>query len=175
MKDNTGTGGYYGRWIKDDDKWQLAMDIMSVGEPSDNADSSSPKTTPADGVFAATAKNVTDEIAAKDEEFRKKYNERDFAGVQHLYNTGAELVPPEGTSFVLYKDMATFWKSQYEAGLKEFHDIKPKHVLVESADLAHEIGWQNNTQAAGHYYNRWIQSGGEWEIAFQLVVVGAGG
>jgi hypothetical protein len=100
---------------------------------------------------------------------------KDFAGVAAIYNPDAALVPPTADDFIkggtdVFED---FFKEGYDQGLKKIKTMKPTHVFEESATLWHEIGFIEHTLASSPYYCRWINNGGKWQIAFDILVIGS--
>jgi hypothetical protein len=99
---------------------------------------------------------------------------QDFSGVAAIYNPGAALINPTGDDFIkggtdVFK---AFFKDGYDHGLKEIKTMKPLHVFEESDTLWHEIGFIEHSLAKNPYYVRWINAGGKWQIAFDILVIG---
>lgn len=114
-----------------------------------------------------------DVIKDKDVLFAKLYNDQNFDGVQGLYNPGAQLIPPGATGFLQQSSLSDFFKASYEGGLTGLK-LEPFNVMAESESLYHELGTATADGGASFtYYVRWIENNGDWQIAFDIMSVGA--
>eukprot|EP01061_Rhynchopus_euleeides_P040587 TRINITY_DN6996_c0_g2_i1.p1 TRINITY_DN6996_c0_g2~~TRINITY_DN6996_c0_g2_i1.p1 ORF type:complete len:259 (+),score=86.32 TRINITY_DN6996_c0_g2_i1:87-863(+) len=124
-------------------------------------------------VAAAVSVDPPQWMIDADASFGAMYNAQNFTGVQGLYNPGAELIPPGAGTFLLGNQLADFFQSAYNSGLRDL-SLKPVHVRQEGDSLWHEIGEVRDSTGNGTYYVRWVKpAGSDWQIAFDCMSIGA--
>eukprot|EP01062_Namystynia_karyoxenos_P074497 TRINITY_DN71409_c0_g1_i1.p2 TRINITY_DN71409_c0_g1~~TRINITY_DN71409_c0_g1_i1.p2 ORF type:complete len:262 (+),score=116.53 TRINITY_DN71409_c0_g1_i1:76-861(+) len=156
-----GTGTFYARWVKPGADWQYAVDIMAIGAHSNRSSSKAQGMVP-----------VPSWMQQKDADWGSLFNAGNYAGVAAQYNPGAQLIPPTADQFLKQPALAAFFEGAAKSGLKDVK-ITPKHVFEETPGmLVHEIGVVADSAGSNPYYVRWINSGGDWQIAFDIMAIG---
>merc|ERR1719233_2848303 len=154
---------YYQRWTDASGQWLIAFSAVAIGGPQGGSSISEQM---------AVKEDPHELIKKLDRQFTDDFNNGYWTEVANLYNPGAQLIPPTCDAYILQPALAAFFEAAHESGINTI-DLQPLVVVQESTNLIHEIGLNKiNGGAPDHYYVRWINNGTEWQLAFDIMVIG---
>ena len=159
VKDSTGSGMYYVRWINPTgSQWQIAFDCMSVGaQDAARRRDAVEVDTPTPQWMNESVHHITDAL-----------NKHNYTGAASFYNPGAQFVPGSADAFLLQPQLADFFAAQHWGHI----EVRVVLAYQEADTLWHCIGESKvDGQKPTRWYIRWVRPADVWQIAFELAYI----